>query len=123
MKQKIKGEVYNHGIDEMSVPQILFTYYDQDQTVKWVDHLFLKDGVRQQAKQAFERELPSFDRINLVRKGTINDFFVNGLPQSSFLNHVNMANRSSKGGLLPLPAQQGYVRFLVNAYIGNPTLY
>ena len=121
--QKIKGEVYNHGIDEMSVPQILFTYYDQDQTVKWVDHLFLKDGVRQQAKQAFERELPSFDRINLVRKGTINDFFVNGLPQRSFLNHVNAANRPPKGGLLPLPAQQGYVRFLVNAYIGNPTLY
>lgn len=121
--QKIKGEVYNHGIDEMSVPQILFTYYDQDQTVKWVDHLFLKDGVRQQAKQAFERELPSFGQINLVKKGTINDFFVNGLPQSSYLNHISTVNRPISKGLLPLPSQQGYVRLLVNAYIGNPTLY
>jgi hypothetical protein len=107
----------------MSVPQILFTYYDQDQTVRWVDHLFLKDGVRQQAKQAFERELPSFGQINLVKKGTINDFFVNGLPQSSYLNHISTVNRPISKGLLPLPSQQGYVRLLVNAYIGNPTLY
>jgi hypothetical protein len=121
--QKIKGEVYNHGIDEMSVPQLLFTYYDQDQTVRWVDHLFLKDAVRQQAKQAFERELPNFGRIKLIRKGNINDFFVNGLPQSSFLSHINTVNRTLNEGYLPLPAQQGYMRFLVNAYIGNPTLY
>ncbi|WP_028523712.1 hypothetical protein [Runella limosa] len=121
--QKIKGEVYNHGIDEISVPQLLFTYYDQAQTVRWVDHLFLKEGVRQQAKQVFEKKLPNFDQIRLVRAGTINDFFVNGLPQSSFLNHITMVNRPSNDGLLPLPTQQGYVRFLVNAYIGNPTLY
>ncbi|MBE7170605.1 MAG: hypothetical protein INR73_08440 [Williamsia sp.] len=117
---KIKGEIYNYGIEEISVPQVLFTYYDGDSSVRYVDHLFLRDGVRQQAKQLFERKLPDFKRVLVIKRAEIKDFYVNGLPQDSFEDHYRTTTRPE---LIPLPNGPGYTRLQVHSYIGNPTIY
>lgn len=118
----LNGEVYNHGTEEISVAQLLFTYYDLNQNVSWVDHLFLKDGIRQQAIQKFAKPSPNFKQMKVIKKGTVHDFFVNGLPQNSFLNHINQSFDIRKN-TVQLPTKQDFVRVMVNGYIGNPTLY
>ncbi|MFN8357544.1 MAG: hypothetical protein U0Y10_24005 [Spirosomataceae bacterium] len=115
---QVRGEVFNHGTDEISVPQVLFTYYDAARQVTWVEHLFLRDGVRQQAKQVFAKALPKWSGIRLIKAGTDVDFLVNGLPQRSFAHHVGTMRR---GDLYPMPS--GYLSLSLNSYVGNPTIY
>ncbi len=117
---KVIGEVFNHGTEEVSVPQILFTYYDNDQTVRWVEYLFLKDGIRPQAKIPFEKKIPNLTKFKVIRAGEPEDFYVNGLPQTSFPKRYNNTNRFE---LLPLQSDEGFMRLIINSYIANPTVY
>ncbi|WP_153796734.1 hypothetical protein [Foetidibacter luteolus] len=117
---KISGEVYNQGTDEISVPQVLFTYYDKDMSVRWVDYLFLRDGIRQQAREGFEASIPHLDRLVLISNATEKDFYVNGLPQSSIEYNYDLSRRPE---LIPVTGTVFYTRLLVNSYIGNPTIY
>jgi len=117
---QITADVYNFGIEEISVPQVLFTYYDQDSTVRWVDDLFLKDGVRQQASASFRKKLPLLKDVEIIKVGKQEDFYINGLPQLTFKNHYRNTVRP---GLMCLPSGREYIRLLLNCYIGNPTIY
>jgi hypothetical protein len=114
------GEAFNHGTEEISVPQILFTYYDKDQTVRWVEYLFLKDGIRPQTKIPFEKKLPDLKKFKVIKIGTPNDFYTNGLPQASFPNRYQNTHRFD---ILPLPGEKGFMRLILNSYIANPTIY
>ncbi|MGB5371257.1 MAG: hypothetical protein WBN18_12580, partial [Flavobacteriaceae bacterium] len=42
----IKGELFNSGIQEVTIPQLLISYYNGDRELLWVDHQFLTDGIR-----------------------------------------------------------------------------
>lgn len=119
---KILGEIFNHGTEEVSVPQVLFTYYDSDKSVRWVEHLFLKDGIRPQGKTPFVQHISNIKKLEIIKTGTINDFFVNGLSQSSFSSHYRNNIRHE---LLPMPIGNGfsYIRVQLNSYIANPTIY
>ena len=118
--KEIVGEAFNHGTEEVSVPQILFTYYDSDQTVRWVEHLFLKDGIRPQTKIPFKQKLPNLANFKVIKAGMPEDFYINGLPQTSYPNRYKNTNRFE---LLPLQDEKGFMRVLINSYIANPTVY
>jgi len=119
-KKIIDGELFNYGTDEISVPEILSTYYDEDTAVCWVDHLFLRDGVRPQHGQQFQIDVPVYDSIEVIRIGKDEDFFINGLCQKARQRKIN-ANRCPD--IIALPGNIGFTRMIVNAYIGNPTVY
>lgn len=118
--KNITGEAFNHGTEEVSVPQILFTYYDTDQTVRWVEYLFLKDGIRPQTKIPFEQKLPNLAQFKIIKGGTPEDFYINGLPQTSFPKRYKNTNRFE---LIPMQHEKGFMRMLLNSYIANPTVY
>jgi hypothetical protein len=116
----VDAEVFNFGTDEISVPQVLFTYYDADKSVRWVDFMFLKDGIRPQSKLTFEAKMPDLANFKIIKTGTVEDFFINGLPQTSLPNHYNNTNRME---LLPVNNNNSFMRMIVNSYIANPTVY
>ncbi|RAJ77414.1 hypothetical protein CLV59_107181 [Chitinophaga dinghuensis] len=110
----LQAAVYNYGVEEITIPQILLTYYDQQQKVLFVDHHFLKDGIRQQAKETFSCYLADTDSIQVIYNGDLIDFYVNGLQQQ----HPFESNNSR----LPVGSRRS-VRLSLNTYIGNPTIY
>lgn len=116
----LKGDIFNYGTDEITIPQILFTYYDKDETVLTVRHLFMRDGIRQQAKLGFSEIIPDLNKVTVIKVGTMNDFYTNGLPQNSFQAHFKKFDRLD---LIPLPDKPNYLRLQINSYIGNPTIY
>lgn len=118
--RQISAVVCNYGVDEISVPQVLFTYYDKDSSVLWVDHLFLRDGIRQQANEGFTQPLPAFDSIYTVKRGAQDVFYVNGLMQQ---RNMIPAPALLWPDIIPLPGKAGFTKMIVNAYIGNPTVY
>ncbi|MBN9383917.1 MAG: hypothetical protein J0H74_24390 [Chitinophagaceae bacterium] len=117
--RQLEGAVCNYGADEITVPQVLATYYDKDSTVAWVDHQFLQDGIRQQAAEHFQMPLIDAHAFTIVRKGTPDVFYTNGLQQEGGTSPPKTFSHR----LIPLPGDHQFVDLKVNSYIGNPTVY
>jgi hypothetical protein len=118
----IKGTLFNSGLQEITVPQLLITYYNENKEMVWVDHLFLKSGIRQQRKQYFEYPFLNIDLITVINNDMSN-CFVNGLPNKSISNKI-VPNRIKKH--LENELQEiihpcySYIKIELNGYIGNP---
>lgn len=121
-KNSIQGMLFNTGVQEATVPQLLISYYNENKELLWVDHTFLQEGIRPQRKQLFNIDtdhLPSVEIIN-------NDptfIYINGLPNSDVSKKI-IPNRNLehlKEQLLPLNKEDfKYIKVEVNHYIGNP---
>jgi hypothetical protein len=116
----ISGEVINYGTEEISIPKVLISYYDVKGAVKWVDVQFMREGIRQQRKRKFEIKVANFKRYKIVAEGNQNDFFVNGLPNSTFYSPT----QRPEGFEAYLPYyNQEKIGIKIDPYLGNPTLY
>ena len=118
----IRGTLFNAGIEEVTIPQLLFTFYNEDKEMVWVDHLFLKNGIRQQRKQEFEYVIPKNNSIKLI-DDDMRNCYVNGLPNQSISNKV-VPSRIKNHTIDILQKIEHplfhYVKVEVNNYIGNP---
>lgn len=119
---KLVGTLFNFGLKEVTIPQLIISYYDENKELIYVNHHFLKEGVRIQRKQYF-----SFDLIDLRPWKVLNlnekKFYVNGLSNESFASKVknyrtpenlsqNLINVKGKGF--------SYISIELNNYVGNP---
>ncbi len=118
----IKGTLYNSGIEEVTIPQILITYYDENKTMLWVDHLFLKEGIRQQRKQYFKYDLLENNAIRIINSDMSN-CFVNGLPNKDIANKIvhNRIENHTNSQLQKIEhSNYSFIKIEINNYIGNP---
>jgi hypothetical protein len=113
---KITGKLLNYGTEEISVPKLLIAYSDRENDLVWVETNFMREGVRQQRKRPFEAPLARLDQLTLIKKGTNNDFYVNGLENKQVLE-----KRPSWSEAIKLNDLQ--IRIIPDAYVANPTLY
>ncbi len=120
--KSIKGTLFNSGLQEITVPQLLITYYNENKEMVWVDHLFLKSGIRQQRKQYFEYPFLNNDTITVINNDMSN-CFVNGLPNESISNKIvpNRIKKHLKNELQKITHPcYSYIKIELNSYIGNP---
>ncbi|MBC8756993.1 hypothetical protein H2O64_20140 [Kordia sp. YSTF-M3] len=118
-QKTIKGNLFNSGLQEITVPQLLITYYDENKELLWVDHLFLDSGIRQQRKQAFSYKLSGNDAIKIISTDMEN-CYVNGLPNADISAKI-LSNRKQQDALQKIThSVYQYVKIEMNAYIGNP---
>lgn len=118
-QKTINGNLFNSGLQEITVPQLLVTYYDENQEILWVDHQFLDKGIRQQRKQAFSYELAGNDSIEIISTDMEN-CYVNGLPNADISAKI-LSNRKNYNVLQKISHPvYSYVKIEMNAYIGNP---
>lgn len=120
--KSVTGTIFNSGIQEITVPQLLISYYSKNKDLLWVDHLFVKEGVRQQRKQPFEYNILACDSIKMIYTDMEN-VFVNGLPNEAIANKI-IGKRIKKHSYKELQRIQHqyfkYINIEMNAYIGNP---
>ncbi|NNL16341.1 MAG: hypothetical protein HKO81_06845 [Flavobacteriaceae bacterium] len=120
--ESINGNLFNSGLEEITIPQLLVTYYNEDKTMLWVDHLFIKEGVRQQRKQDFEYEILKNGELNIINSDMKN-IFVNGLPNEDISNKIvpNRIENHTNSELQKINHPDfGFIKFETNTYIGNP---
>ena len=121
-EESITGKLFNSGLAEVTIPQLLFTYYDEHKNMLWVDHQFIAEGIRQQRQQAFEFPIPKNDTINIINDDMKN-CFVNGLPNVSISDKVvpNRIDNQTRTVLQPIEnANYSFIKIEINTYIGNP---
>ncbi|MBD1259656.1 hypothetical protein HZY62_03590 [Maribacter polysiphoniae] len=119
---RIEGVLFNSGIQEVTIPQLLISYYNNDKELLWVDHKFLTEGVRIQRKQFFDYQTMGLSRIDLINS-SLEFCFVNGLPNSEIAKKM-IPLRDNDHGKNQLQKYGGdgfgFIKFEVNSYIGNP---
>ena len=120
--KNINGSLFNSGIQEVTVPQLLITYYDKNKTMLWVDHLFIKEGIRQQRKQDFEYQILKNGNIKVINDNMEN-VFVNGLPNEPISDKIipNRIENHTNSELQKINHPNfSYIKIETNTYIGNP---
>ena len=121
-KNYISGKLFNSGLEEVTIPQLLFTYYDKNKQMLWVDHQFIPEGIRQQRQQPFEYPILKNDTIQVINNDMKN-CFVNGLPNAAISNKIipNRIINQTHSVLQPIKnANYSFIKIEINTYIGNP---
>ncbi|MFD0835312.1 hypothetical protein ACFQ0I_06020 [Mariniflexile aquimaris] len=118
----ISGSLFNGGLQEVTIPQLLITYYDDNKQLVWVDHLFVKEGIRQQRKQSFNLPVLKVEKLQVINDD-MTHCFVNGLPNKNISTKVvpNRIVNQSAGLLQPIEHNFfKYIKIELNSYIGSP---
>ncbi len=119
--EAISGKLFNSGLKEITIPQLLITYYDENKNMIWVDHLFLEEGIRQQRQQGFEYLLLKDKNLNIITDNMEN-CFVNGLPNEDISNNI-VPNRIKNQTHVALQTIEHvnykFIKIETNSYIGN----
>jgi hypothetical protein len=120
--EHIEGVLFNSGVQEVTIPQLLISYYDNEKELLWVDHKFLTEGVRIQRKQFFDYKTMNLSKIDLINT-SLEFCFVNGLPNSEIAKKI-IPVRDKNHGKNQLQGYEGdgfsFLKFEINSYIGNP---
>ncbi|TBV27986.1 hypothetical protein DMZ43_02785 [Meridianimaribacter sp. CL38] len=118
----INGNLFNSGIQEITIPQLLITYYNANKEMVWVDHLFIKEGIRQQRKQDFKYDILNNETIAVISENMEN-IYVNGLPNKAIASKIisNRIQNHTAAQLQPVEHHDfSYIKIEINTYIGNP---
>ena len=121
-KNKISGSLFNYATQEVTIPQLLVSYYNENKELIWVDHFFVDGSVRQQRKTVFNYPIAEECNIEIINED-MSLSFINGLPNASFAktNAPNRLKGHELNSMLTLKHDQfWYARIEVNNYIGNP---
>ncbi|TRO63334.1 hypothetical protein [Christiangramia sabulilitoris] len=118
----INGSLFNFGVQEVTIPQVIYSYYDKNYDILWVDHQYVNDGIRVQRKRSFNREPENLSKLSVINS-SMNNIFVNGLPNAQIAGKSVPVRRKD---LLPATIQEisglgyEYLKIDLNSYIGNP---
>ncbi|WP_026915849.1 membrane protein [Christiangramia portivictoriae] len=117
----LKGSIFNYGVQEVTIPQMLISYYKNDQLM-WVEHVYLENGIRVQRKQDFDLELKDISGLELI-DDSMDNIFVNGLPNLDIARKVVPERVQSQQQLSNLNMNgSGFtsIKLEMNNYVGNP---
>lgn len=121
-ENRLRGTLFNSGIQEVTIPQLLISYYDKNKELLWVDSEFMREGVRVQRKQYFDYELSTIPKLKILKSG-LENCFVNGLENEQIAVKI-FPNRDNTHGEELLQPMKGdgydFIKIELNGYIGNP---
>ncbi|MAQ39675.1 hypothetical protein [Mesonia oceanica] len=121
-ENSMEGTLFNYGIQEVTIPQLLVSYYDKDKKLIWVASQFMREGVRIQRKQYFAYEWENLIDVEVLNS-SLENCYVNGLPNESIAKKVipNRKESHHQENLQAVKAKDfSYIKVELNSYIGNP---
>lgn len=118
----IQGKLFNYGLEEVTVPELLISYYDENKELLYIDHEFIREGIRIQRSQRFAYQLKDLSKLQMLHS-SLEKCFVNGL-QNEEMARSEITGRIEGHEKKELQAIEGkgysYIKIEVNNYIGNP---
>ena len=86
----MQGDVINFGAKQVIIPQLLFSYFQNDKELIWVEPIYLQGGIRSQRKKPFSHKLPNLDSIKIIDQGNDDNLRVNGVSRREYLNAMDI---------------------------------
>ena len=110
----LEGELRNDGVEEATIPIVLFSFLDEFGEVVWVEHTYVDYAVRPQRTQEFDMVIPDLSSLERVNLPTL---------LFSQANNVNQQLVNAPTALLDLPEDFPYpfasVRVDVSTFISS----
>ena len=94
-KESITGEIQNFGTYEINVPQVLYSYYDNESNIYWCDVMYLQKGIRSQRRKPFTIVHPKLNTITTILEGKKENTYVNG-SQNALMTLENKADHNKR---------------------------
>ncbi|AXG72872.1 hypothetical protein DVK85_00945 [Flavobacterium arcticum] len=119
---KLTGTLYNFGLQEVTVPELLVSYYNENKELIYIDHFYIEEGVRIQRKQHFTYPLLDLTDTTILNE-SLEKCFVNGLQNKELANTIvpDRINEHQKIGLQKVDGKgYSYIKTELNNFIGNP---
>lgn len=113
--------LFNSGINEVTVPQLIFTYYNANKEIIWVDQMFVDKSIRQQRQQHVSYKVMSEFDLDVISTNMENSY-VNGLPNQSISDKIvpNRRLNDTHQFLQPIDDEGRYfVKVEINSYLGS----
>ncbi|WP_027395035.1 membrane protein [Aquimarina latercula] len=121
-KNKVHGLLFNSGLQEITIPQLIISYYNNQKELVWVDHSYVREGIRPQRKRPFTYELKEISNLKSISQDMEN-IFINGLPNKDISNKVTPNRRRDQKDYSFIPVDAtgyNFIKIEVNNYIGAP---
>ena len=118
----ISGNLFNTGIQEVTIPLLIISYYNENKELIWVDNHFIKEGIRQQRRQFFNVKLEELDSLSVINNDKTFTF-INGLPNEDIAKKVvpNRIIGHENNKLIPKKGKgYSFIKIETYNYIGNP---
>lgn len=119
-KNAISGSLFNSGIRQSTIPQLIITYYDENRRPVFVDDIYVIEGVRQQRKHFFK--YPISQKPTEVINESMENCFVNGLPNKAISSVISKQRLNQTNFNLQKIQHPNYsfVKIEINNYTGVP---
>ena len=118
----LTGTLFNSGVQEVTIPQLLVSYYNIKKELIWVSSVFMKKSGRIQRKQYFKFELDNLSQLKTLKSG-LENCFVNGL-ENTDIENIIFPRRNLLLDHEKLQAVNGvgyaFIKIDLNGFIGNP---
>lgn len=118
----IHGTLFNSGLQEITIPELIISYYNEKQELIWVDHKYIREGIRPQRKKAFSYQLKKLSNIKILTTD-LSNVSINGLPNAAVSHKVTPHRKKDqkKYKLIPVEGKSySYIKIELNSYIGAP---
>ncbi len=119
-KQLIRGKLFNQGTKAVTIPQLLFAYYDPEGNVLWVDHLFVDRSILPRRIRDFRKYRPDLSQVTLVAESA-QETLVNGLDNGSITAKYKSGHYTINNKVDVQWPEVASLTFSLNNYVGNPT--
>ncbi|OWP77307.1 hypothetical protein [Flavobacterium oreochromis] len=122
-KGRIKGSLFNFGTQEVTISELIISYYNDKKELIYVDHNFINEGIRIQRKQYFDYKLLDLTKIKIINSN-IKNCFINGISNQSIARSVFEKNNGNELNQLQKIEGKGFsfIKINFNNFIGNPRL-
>ncbi len=121
-ENRLSGTLFNSGLQEVTVPQLLISYHQKTGGIIWVDHHFVLEGNRVQRKQNFQYDLINLNGLEVIAN-SLENCFINGAPNADIELKYSFNRVESHENLGQIPFNGiGYsaISIELNSFIGNP---
>lgn len=121
-KNMVRGILFNSGLQEITIPQLIISYYNDQKELIWVDHSYVREGIRPQRKKPFTYVLKEISNLKSISQ-EMENIFINGLPNKDISHKITPNRRRDQKDYSFIPvngAGYSFIKIEVNNYIGAP---
>ncbi len=114
---EVSGYLFNAGYREVTIPQLLVSYFDDNNEIYWVDHSFLKESVRPHRRGDFRYAIKNTDGVEVIVSSTEN-CYVNGVENSKNIDRLDGFD-ANKNQHVMIENNNNKLKIQVANFIGN----
>ena len=119
-EEGIKGKLFNQGTKAVTIPQLLFAYYNEKDHLVWVDHLFVNKSIMPRRINDFNKPGPDLSALEVIAP-VAKETLVNGLQNEMItLKYKSKQYAINNKIRVAWPGVRS-LTFSLNNYVGNPT--